>query len=97
MELTERVAILEGNQKENERRFANLEEDVKAIGELTLSIERMTVVLESLVKKTDDTSERLTNLEKIPTEKWNSLNKLILTGVVSAIIGAIMQAILSNI
>ena len=97
MELSERVVQLSAKQEENERRFEKLEENVKAIGDLTLSIERMTCTLENLVIKTNDTSDRLQALENIPVERWNSLNKLIVTGVVSAIIGAIMQAVISSI
>ncbi len=97
MELPEKVAILSIKQEENERRFDKLEEDVKAIGDLTLSIERMTVVLENLVSKTDDTSDRLKHLESIPADNWRGLNKVIITGIASAIISAIMTAIITSI
>ena len=83
--------IDEENSRQNIRLDA-LEVAVKEINKLTVSIERIATTLESMVKELQDQGARLDEIEKKPAKRWD----VVVTGALSALIGAVMAALLAG-
>ena len=77
----------------SEHRIEDLEESQKQIYELTISVKELAISVKSMVEEQKEQGERIKALEDEPAEKWDLLTKTILTGVVSAIVGAVMSAL----
>lgn len=74
-------------------RITNLEESVREIGRLTISVEKMAVSLENMATEQKKQGERLTTIEQKPAKRWDA----VVTGIVGAIVGALGAAIMSGI
>ena len=93
----EEVAIKLANHdnrlKVSEHRIEDLEQSQKQIYDLTISVKELALSVKSMVAEQKEQSERIRKLEEQPGEKWNTLQKTILTGVVSTIVGALISAL----
>ena len=79
--------------KVSEHRLEDLEDSQKQIYELTISVKELAMSVKSMVEEQKEQGARIKKLEEQPVEKWNLLTKTILTGVISAIVGAAMSAL----
>ena len=79
--------------KVSEHRINDLEQSQKQIYDLTISVKELAISVKSMVEEQKEQGERIKKLEEQPAERWNFLTKTILTGVVSAIVGAVMSAL----
>lgn len=79
--------------KVSEHRIADLEESQKQIYNLTISVKELALSVKSMVEEQKEQGERIKKLEEKPGENWNTLTKTILTGVVGALVGAVMTAL----
>lgn len=91
------------NTRQN-RRIAMLEENVKEIHGLTVSVERMAVNMENmlaaierqgtLIEKQND---RIDNIEREPAKDHKEIKMEIIKTIISALVGAAVVAVLSII
>ena len=79
-------------EKEDERqnkRLANLEESLKQIYALNISVEKIALSIETLTKEVGTQNERLKAIEEKPAQNWDKLLWLI-GGVIISAIGALV-------
>ncbi len=79
---------------ENERqnhRISNLEESIKEIQSLTISVEKMAVSIQNIADQISHQSDRLKAIESKPADNWNKLLWVIGTAVISAVIGYVLR------
>lgn len=79
------------------RRIGELEETVQQIGKLTVSVEKMAMSMEQMVKEQKDQGERLGKLEDVPAKNWNTVKVAILTAIGTAIGTGIVAAVINYI
>ena len=75
-------------------RLTSVEESVREIGRLTVSVEKMAVSMESMTKEQAKMSERLTEIEQKPGKRWETVVSAILTGVIGLLIGLVSAGII---
>lgn len=78
-------------------RMDKVESKTDDIHELASSIKLLTQAQTNLVKSVDELKTDVKQIKEIPTQKWNSATQTIVSGVISAIVCAIMGVILANI
>lgn len=84
--------IEEENNRQNHR-ISILEESVRQIGNLTVSVEKLATSMENMVKEQEKQGKRLEKLENVPVKNWNTIKVAILSAVGTAIGAAIIAAI----
>lgn len=82
----------EENARQN-KRITVLEETVRQINNLTVSVEKLAISVESMVKEQKEQGIKLETLESRDGEKWRTVSSYVLT----AIAGAVVAFIMSNI
>lgn len=87
-----RRRIEEENNRQN-KRLAELDESAKVINNLTVSIEKLAVSMESMLKEQEKQGERLEALEGRDGEMWRKVVGYIATAITGIIIGAIFTQI----
>lgn len=92
--------IDEENTRQN-RRLSSLEENVKEIHGLTVSVERMAVNMENMLAAIErqgnlieKQNSRIDEIEKEPAKDSKQLKMAIITSVITTIVGAIIGAVL---
>lgn len=83
-------------QEEHDRqnhRIGDLESGVKEYNKLALSIERLTISLQSMVEEQKAQGERLETLEKRDGEMWRKVVGYVLTTTIGIILGYIFKQI----
>ncbi len=84
--------IEEENNRQN-RRLELVEDNMRQIGALTTSVEKLAVNMEGMLREQEEQSGRLRTLEGRDGEKWRKVMSFIVTGVVSAAVGFIFAQI----
>lgn len=74
------------NNRQNAR-ISAVEAAAQRIGDLTISIEKMAINIDTMVKELKSQGTRLENLESKPAKRWESLVSDIIKLLVAAIIG----------
>lgn len=92
-EVAAKFADHENRLKVSEHRVADLEESQKQIYDLTISVKELAMSVKSMVEEQKEQSERIKKLEEAPVEKWNTVQKTMISGVVGALVGAVMAAL----
>lgn len=87
-----RKRIEEENNRQN-RRLELVENNMRQIGALTTSVEKLAVNMEGMLREQEEQSGRLRTLEGRDGEKWRKVMSFIVTGVVSAVVGFIFAQI----
>lgn len=87
----------EGRIDRLEHRVKELEANQKEIRELTYSVHTLALNVEKMVDEQKAQSERIQRIEDEPGDKWNTMQKTVLTSVVSTISGALITAIIALI
>lgn len=86
---------IEAEDHRQNRRIEALEENVRQIGALTVSVEKMASSMEIMAKELGTQGKRLEALEKVPAKNWSALKTGIL-GAVAAAVGCGLIAAIVN-
>lgn len=81
------------NERQN-RRIQLLEDNMRQINSLTVSVEKMAVNMENMLAEQKKQGERLESLEKEPVESHKQIKTAIITALVSTVVGAVVSAVL---
>lgn len=84
--------VEEENTRQNHR-IAELEGAVKQIAELVSSVKVLAANMENMAKEQAKQGERLEEIEKKPAKRWD----VVITGALSAIVGALMAAMMTGL
>nr|DAR25507.1 MAG TPA: hypothetical protein [Caudoviricetes sp.] len=84
---------LEEENRRQDKRIGLLEENTKQIGALTISVEKLALSIESMVKEQESQGERLQVLEGRDGEKWRAAASYVLTVILGIVIGYIFKLI----
>lgn len=82
----------EENNRQN-KRITTLEETVRQLNNLTISVEKLAISVESMAREQRSQGIKLETLESRDGEKWRTVSSYVLT----AIVGAVAAFILSKI
>ena len=82
----------EANHRQS-KRIEIVEKEVKQIGELTTSIEKLALSMENMVKEQVNQGKRLEELEAKDGEMWRKVTGYLITAVVGIVIGFIFKQI----
>lgn len=77
------------NNRQN-KRIGALEDTVRQISALTVSVEKLAVNMESMLKEQGKQGERLATLEERDGDKWRTVTSHIIMAVVGAVISFIL-------
>ncbi|MCM1327269.1 MAG: hypothetical protein NC094_12095 [Bacteroidales bacterium] len=80
------------NERQN-RRIQLLEENVRRINDLTVSVREMAVNMGNMLEEQKKQGERLEKLEKEPSDSYKQIKTVIVTAVISTVVGAVISAI----
>lgn len=81
------------NERQN-RRIQLLEDNVREINALTVSVEKMAVNMENMLVEQKKQGERLEKLEQEPAEAHKQIKMSVITALISAVVGAVVTAII---
>ena len=81
-EYEEAIKRVEAEEKRQNKRLDNLEESLSTLTELTISIEKIAVSIESMQKELAKQGERLEKIESEPAEKWKKAVWLVVAALV---------------
>ena len=84
---TEYAKRMEDEHTRQNHRISNLEKAVEENGKLALSIERLTISVQSMVEEQKAQGERLETLENRDGEMWRKAVGYLVTAVIGAVIG----------
>ncbi len=82
----------EANERQS-KRISILEEEVRQISDLTISINRMSISIENMTVQLVEQGKRLQALESRDGEMWRKVTGYLITAVVGIIIGFLFQQI----
>lgn len=82
----------EANHRQN-KRIDSIEENVRQIGALTTSVEKLALSMESMVKEQEQQGVRLEALENRDGEMWRKVTGYLITAVVGIVIGFLFKQI----
>jgi len=85
-EYEERQKSLDAENTRQNHRIEKLENIMDTINELTASVQLLAVRMEAMQKEMEKQGKRLEVIEQEPADKWKSLTRTIITGVVSALV-----------
>lgn len=91
------VKRLEAEDHRQNRRIEVLEENVRQIGALTVSVEKMASSMENMAQELGHQGERLAELEKIPGKNWDTLKSGLLGALATAVAGGVIAAVINFI
>lgn len=83
------VRRVEDEKKRTNHRLTDLEEEVRQIGELTASVERLALSVEQMAKSQARQENRLENLEGRDGEMWRKVTGYVITAVIGIVVGYI--------
>lgn len=82
---------IEDEQHRQNRRIDLLEENVRQIGSLTASVEKLALSLQNMVKEQEQQGQRLETLESRDGEKWRKVAGYVATAVIGIIVGFLFK------
>ena len=84
---------IDAQEKRQDKRLEMLENTVREIGDLTLSVQRLAQSLESMVEEQERQGRRLQALEDRDGEKWRKLMGYIATALTSGAVTLLLSQI----
>lgn len=96
-EHNEFVKRMEDEERRQNRRLELLEESVRQIQALTVSVERMAVSMQAMTTEQKRQGERLDQLEAEPAKNWFTLKSAALGALATIVVGGLVAAIISYI
>lgn len=88
---------MEADNHRQDKRIEVLEENVRQIGALTVSVEKMASSVENMAKELGNQGERLAELEKVPGRNWDTLKSGLLGALATAVAGGVIASIINFI
>lgn len=85
---------IDAQEKRQDRRLELLEENVREIGALTVSVQKLAQSLQSMVKEQEQQGRRLQALEDRDGEKWRKLMGYIATALTSGAVTLLLSQII---
>ena len=85
---------IDAQEKRQDRRLEMLENTVREIGALTLSVQRLAQSLESMVEEQERQGRRLQALEDRDGEKWRKLMGYIATALTSGAVTLLLSRLI---
>ena len=85
---------IDAQEKRQDRRLELLEENVREIGALTVSVQKLAQSLQSMVKEQEQQGRRLQALESRDGEKWRKLVGYIATALTSGAVTLLLSQII---
>ena len=85
---------IESEDNRQNRRIELLEENVKNITALTVSVEKMAMSIDGMAKELTKQGEKLQQLEEIPSQNWNTIRTSIISAIASAVGTALIMSII---
>lgn len=82
---------IDAQEKRQDRRLELLEENVREIGALTVSVQKLAQSLQSMVKEQEQQGQRLQALESRDGEKWRKLMGYIATALTSGAVTLLLS------
>lgn len=76
----------EENHRQN-RRLGELEENVRQIGALATSVEKLAASMEGMLREQEKQGKRLETLENRDGEKWRQVTGYVITTLISLVLG----------
>lgn len=92
-EFTEYAKRMEDEHTRQNHRIAELEEVVRQIGELTISVREMAISMKSMLEEQKDQGGRLEALEARDGEMWRKVVGYIITAVIGIVLGFVFKSI----
>lgn len=86
----------EGLEKENHRQDKQieiLENTVRQINDLTLSVQKLATNMEGMLSKQTEQGKRLEELENRDGEKWRQVTGYVITALIGAVFGFVFKQI----
>ena len=84
---------MEDEHKRVNHRLNDLEDTVRQIGELTASVEKLALSVESMAKSQTKQEDRLEELESRDGKMWRKVSSYVLTTVIGAILTFVLMQI----
>lgn len=84
---------MEDEHKRINHRVADLESEVRQIGELTASVEKLAQSVQQMAKSQGRQEERLEELEGRDGEMWRKVTGYVITAVIGIVVGYIFTQI----
>lgn len=97
MEIHERLAKLEADDKNIFHQLSEIKEEVKDIRRLTLAVEQIAMKTDSIDSKVDNMGSRLLVVEREPAESFLHYKKLIVGAIITTALSSVLVNILSLI
>ena len=84
---------MEEEDKRQNRRIELVEKSIHQIGDIAMSVEKMAVSLQSMVKEQEQQGKRLEALESRDGEMWRKAVGYVVTALLGAVIGFALKQI----
>lgn len=97
MDINERVARLEADEKNIFHQLTEIKDEVKDIRRLTNAVEKIAVKTESIDSKVDDMGEKIFVLENKPAADFVHYKRLIIGAAATALVSTVAVALFSLI
>ena len=75
-------------------RVTKLEDEIGEVNQMALSIQKLALNMESMLKELEKQGKRLDKIEDAPIEAWSSTKKAVFNGVIGAICSTVTIALL---
>lgn len=88
------IERLHDEDKRQNRRIDQLEENIKVIQELTISVHTLAHDMKQMLEEQKDQGERLDKLEQEPANTWKTVKTTIITAIISAAAGSLVTGLI---
>ena len=92
-EITLKLNDHENRIEEIARRLEHQEQQIKAIGELSLNVRELAVTMKSMIREQISHSERITRLERAPLSRYEKMIFSLLSAIAGAVFGFLLKMI----
>lgn len=89
------VRRIEDEEKRQNKRLEVLEENVRQIAALTVSVEKMAVSMEAMTKELGVQGKRIEKMEAEPGKNWSTLKMGVIGAIAAAVGGGLFAAIIN--
>lgn len=85
------ISRIDAEDARQNHRLEKLEDAVQNIAKLTVSVEKLAVNMDRMVREQEKTANRLTALEQEPADNWRKAVWVILTALIGAAVGYLLH------
>lgn len=85
------ISRIDAEDSRQNQRIEKLEDAVQNIAKLTVSVEKLAVNMDRMVREQEKTANRLTALEQEPADNWRKAVWVILTALIGAAVGYLLH------